>query len=411
MRRRYLKHFIRFLSLVLAFTGMLATASVPANAASGSIRITVDGTPIYTDTAPFVDANSRTMVPVRFISEALNAEVQWNELTSTVTVNQGSTVITLQIGSRELIKNGSVTMMDTEAVMMDARTFVPVRFIAEALGLNVGWDEAANTVRLNTGDTSNAAPSPLTGSEAVYLFSTIVGHNEKVYSIYAAPEKRNFEGIRGSTKFTHLPEVIYTYLESVDLYVYNFTIYQNKIYYLAAEAGSVTTRGEINRCNLDGSQNEWVADANNLSACMISDGWLYFNAETDEGAIINYAKDLNSAMLKREIDFPEYPDPGIVYYNGFIYYFSDDTLYKKDVLAEAANASSGSEFISALMTLTQNSMNLYDEGFVVAVANDTVYYATLGDYGADDGTIGNTYLFGVSIYGGASELLATWFTP
>ena len=148
--------FMRFLAIALVMALTLVLIPVSVFAASGTIRITVNGSPIDSDVEPFIDANDRTMVPVRFISEAMTADVDWDDVTSTVTVVRDTTVITLQIGSRELSINGAVILMDTEAVIKDDRTFVPVRFIAEALGLTVGWNEADSTVSLTTDDWDEA---------------------------------------------------------------------------------------------------------------------------------------------------------------------------------------------------------------------------------------------------------------
>jgi len=114
------------------------------------ISITLNGAPIATDVAPYVDSNNRTMVPARFVSEALGADVSWDEATETVTIKKTGTTITLKIGSDTLYKNGAATKMDTAAVLTEERTFVPVRFIAEALGLKVEWDEENMTVKLST---------------------------------------------------------------------------------------------------------------------------------------------------------------------------------------------------------------------------------------------------------------------
>ena len=247
-------------------------------------------------------------------------------------------------------------------------------------------------------DVTASTVEPQMETDAVYPFDSIVGYKGKVYSIYASPEIPNFIGISGSAKFTPLPETISTHLASEDegMYVYDFTVYKDKIYYLAAEPGSDITRGAVYRCHLDGSQNEWLADANNFSTCMISDDWLYYNVETDGGDYPIFRIDLNNTTTRQDSNFPKNTDPGIAYENGFIYYFSDGTLCKKDIQTEE---------ISDIMTLAAGSMNTYGDGSVVAVISNTVYYATLGDYSDN----GNTYLFSVSIHGGDSELLASWF--
>ena len=230
----------------------------------------------------------------------------------------------------------------------------------------------------------------------IYPFSSIVEYNGKVYSIYASPEIPNFIGITGSTKFTSLPQAITQKMESQDMYVYRFTIYQDKIYYLAAEPGSDVTPGVIGRCNLDGSQPEELAEVNNFSTCMIADSWLYSDGNAYASKHEIFGIDLNNMRFVPDLDFPDMIEPGIVDYNGFYYYFSGSTLYKKEMKTES---------ISEIITLTTGPMNTTGEGSVLSAAGGTVYYVTLGEYSES----GNAYLFGVSINGGASEFLASWF--
>ena len=228
------------------------------------------------------------------------------------------------------------------------------------------------------------------------LFSTIVGYKEKTYSIYALPVMPNFAGVSGSAKFSPLPEIIGKNLESEDMYVYTFTIYQDKIYYIAAGAGSDIVDGGLYRCNLDGSRNERLADAQNYSTSMISDGLLYYGIYTDEGEHKIYAIDLKDMSRLEFSNFPENDEYGIYAYNGFLYYFSEGTLYKKNIETETS---------SVIMTLKAGPMNTYGDGSVISVVGDTVYYLTSGEYG----DTGNVFLFGVSINGGDSALMASWF--
>lgn len=83
---------------------------------------------------------SRTMVPVRFITEALGADVQWQPETSQVRITLDNQEILLTIGSKTVYVNGVATETDSPAVILDSRTFVPLRFISETLGAKVDWD-------------------------------------------------------------------------------------------------------------------------------------------------------------------------------------------------------------------------------------------------------------------------------
>ncbi|MCT4607150.1 MAG: copper amine oxidase N-terminal domain-containing protein [Marinisporobacter sp.] len=102
------------------------------------------------DVAPFVNADGRTLLPVRYMANAVglkDAQVVWNNDTRTVTLF-GDKVVNIQIGATTLTVNGTVVNMDTAAVIKDGRTFLPVRYIAQALGFDVEWDGATKTVTI-----------------------------------------------------------------------------------------------------------------------------------------------------------------------------------------------------------------------------------------------------------------------
>ena len=89
---------------------------------------------------PIVE-NSRTLVPVRFISEAFNADVKWDEQSQKVTVNLDGKAIEMQMDSNILKVNGNETIMDATPVMHEDRVLIPLRALVEALGKQVFWDD------------------------------------------------------------------------------------------------------------------------------------------------------------------------------------------------------------------------------------------------------------------------------
>lgn len=128
--------------------GMLlfVAIAIPASASSSQpIRIYVDGNQVsFPDQQPYLDQNSRTLVPVRFISEALGAEVKWDDKKQEVTVKDEAvpSTIKLWIGKKNYTVNGQTKTMDTEAVLTKQyRTMVPMRFISEGLGLKVDYKQ------------------------------------------------------------------------------------------------------------------------------------------------------------------------------------------------------------------------------------------------------------------------------
>ena len=99
------------------------------------------------DAAPTI-RNSRTFVPVRFISEAFGANVEWDPVFQMVTITLGTNLIKLQVGKNYAILNGKQIALDASTFIFNSRTFVPLRFISEALGAEVAWEGSTKTVTI-----------------------------------------------------------------------------------------------------------------------------------------------------------------------------------------------------------------------------------------------------------------------
>ena len=96
------KRITRVLSLVLAVATLMATCAMAANAAETYPTVRVNGAIVeYPDAQPYVDENNRTMIPVRFVTEALGAKVGWEGSTQTVTITKKSTTVTIRIGNSQ----------------------------------------------------------------------------------------------------------------------------------------------------------------------------------------------------------------------------------------------------------------------------------------------------------------------
>ena len=108
----------------------------------GSRIVNVDNEAVIYDAAPVI-RNDRTLVPIRIITEALGGKVDWNGATKEVTLSINDKEIKMTIG-KTLEKYG------VAPVIIDGRTFVPVRFVADELGANVTWDDATKTVTIKT---------------------------------------------------------------------------------------------------------------------------------------------------------------------------------------------------------------------------------------------------------------------
>lgn len=142
------------LALVMSLTMAVSICAVPAMAAEGkTVNVRVNGRMVeFPDQKPYINADKRTLIPVRFVAEALGAEVNWDASFQGADIKKDGIEIQLPIGSRDMtvIENGKskVVKLDTEAIKTNGRTLVPIRAVAEALGAWVSYASAYATVEI-----------------------------------------------------------------------------------------------------------------------------------------------------------------------------------------------------------------------------------------------------------------------
>ncbi|HKX19912.1 MAG TPA: copper amine oxidase N-terminal domain-containing protein, partial [bacterium] len=120
------------------------TSVAAAQTTAPYIKVVVDGSPIYLDSPPML-LNGRVLVPLRGVFERLGATVAWDPRSQTVLAQRGATSISLTIGSSQAAVNGQAQPIDAPALLVAGHTMVPLRFISQALGAAVGWDAATYT--------------------------------------------------------------------------------------------------------------------------------------------------------------------------------------------------------------------------------------------------------------------------
>ena len=131
--------------LCLSLIAMLVMSCV-AMAEERPITVLVDGEIIEFDAQPKM-VNDRVMVPMRAIFEKLGAEVLWDPLFERVIVNYNeSDQLVMHINEQMVFKNGGLVYVDTPPFISESRTYVPLRFISETLGQSVEWSEATYSV-------------------------------------------------------------------------------------------------------------------------------------------------------------------------------------------------------------------------------------------------------------------------
>jgi len=119
-----------------------------ANAAS-SVGVEIDDQLLTLNPGAQI-VNERTLAPLRGIFEALGLTVNWDAATQTVTGTKDGTTITIPINSNTATVNGTTVSLDVPAQIINNSTFVPVRFIADSLGVTVNWDSENRIVEITT---------------------------------------------------------------------------------------------------------------------------------------------------------------------------------------------------------------------------------------------------------------------
>lgn len=204
------------LSIILLITLLVSMlALTPAYAAEQQITVYIDNSPVAFDVSPVVE-NGRTLVPMRAIFEALNTTVEWDNATLTVTASTEYLMcLELQIGNPIALKyfispsddynfetnTGTFTKdqlqeikLDVPAKLIDGRTMVPLRFIAESMNYDVKWDGANNRVDIITGNSAALPLSEETQYKQSCAFTGFEYNDAVVNSSRHIGERRAFTG-------------------------------------------------------------------------------------------------------------------------------------------------------------------------------------------------------------------------
>ncbi len=148
------------------------------------VRVLLDGKDLVFDVPPVIE-EGRTLVPLRALFEALGAAVIWNPETRQVTAHKDDITVELTVGSKKAFwrgsKDGHEVTLEVPAQIIGDRVLVPLRFVSEALGGRVDWDEATRTVRI-----SQARPDQ---AELMNQYQTLVTENQPPSSILEFMDK------------------------------------------------------------------------------------------------------------------------------------------------------------------------------------------------------------------------------
>jgi hypothetical protein len=134
--------------------GAMAISAIAAMAQT-DIPVTVNGEPVHFNGQGPIMSGSRVLVPLRGVLERMGATVRWDPDNQTVSANKSGSDVKLHIGENTASVNGQPVTLDVPAQIINGSTMVPLRFIGEALGENVQWDAQQQMVAISTGGDYN----------------------------------------------------------------------------------------------------------------------------------------------------------------------------------------------------------------------------------------------------------------
>jgi len=149
----HLKSTIQKAMFLVFFVALILLASTPI-AFANQIFLVINGQAVQCSQTPQI-INGRTFVPLRDLDDALGAQTNWDGKAQIITVSSSVYNISMTIGSTTLDVNGIPQQMDVAPVIIGSKTFLPARYVAQALGYDVSWDAASQSVIITSSSTSS----------------------------------------------------------------------------------------------------------------------------------------------------------------------------------------------------------------------------------------------------------------
>ncbi|OXM82535.1 N-acetylmuramoyl-L-alanine amidase family protein [Paenibacillus rigui] len=144
-------------SLLLIVLLLPALALANGQTTDAGVPLFFNGKQLNPEVAPRI-IKDVTMVPVRIIAESLGSKVEWNQAAHKVTITKADTRIEMTIDQPSASVNGVKNTLDAAPVLIDGNTLLPVRFIAETMGIEVNWNDVSRAVYLTEKTKEPALP-------------------------------------------------------------------------------------------------------------------------------------------------------------------------------------------------------------------------------------------------------------
>lgn len=208
---------------------------------------------------PFVDENNRTQVPFRATMEAFGATVNWDSDTRTAIAEKDGIRIEVPIGEKVIIKNGEKVENDTAAVIVQSKTYLPIRKVLEAFGYHVSWDGSTNTITVNSGEDNLSQEN--NNSEELNIKEKLVMENDiKLFTLFAFLNYTGYDAESNPNGYHEVRKLVRQDLESLDIQISDKNYYKNKNLLPLTYIHTLRSLGEPPYFNPNGELMEALSD-------------------------------------------------------------------------------------------------------------------------------------------------------
>lgn len=171
------------------------------------VFIEVNGTKLTNLTMPPIILNNYTLVPAREVFEAIGAKVDWKKDTEQVYVTYEDTLVLIPVNSRNSYVNGNIKQMDIEAKIINGKTMIPLRFVSNALSFNVEWDPKTRTASIIAKKSESAeAAADIQKAETVTAPTTAEQTNYSIENMYFDNDALYIKNADNNINLTNITE-------------------------------------------------------------------------------------------------------------------------------------------------------------------------------------------------------------
>lgn len=166
----YRKKIVQILVACILFFSVFYSSEILA---APQVSLIVQGEVLESDVPPTI-VGGRTLIPIRSVSEALGAEVRWDQKSQSATIQKDDVNLILNYNSNQYILNGSIETIDVSIQMINNRIMVPLRLVGESFGHSVEWDAKTRTVTVGERKNNPSELEVLTGIVSVKTMAAAV---------------------------------------------------------------------------------------------------------------------------------------------------------------------------------------------------------------------------------------------